>query len=103
LAVVVLITPLHDQPIKTPPSSTDRLIDATALLMVLGGIGLFAFARSALTGIGNGTRKMPEGISAVAVTQFHVAQSSIALWIVGLGVIVGIAAAVRHRVKSRTV
>lgn len=68
--------------------------------MVLGGISLFAFARSALTGIGNGTRQIPEGTSAVTVTQFHVAQSSIALWIVGLGVMVGIAAAVRHRVKN---
>ena len=100
--VVLIATPL-DQPIKTPPTSTDRLIDATALLMVLGGIGLFAFARNALNGIGNGTRKMPDGISAVTVTQFHVAQSSIALWIVGLGVMVGIAAAVRHRVKNGTV
>ena len=68
--------------------------------MVLGGITLFAFARSALTGIGNGTRNVPEGISAVAVTQFHVAQSSIALWIVGLGVMVGVVAAVRHRVRK---
>lgn len=67
---------------------------------MLGGIGLFAFARNALTGIGNGTRAMPEGMSAVAVTQFHVAQSSIALWIVGVGVLIGAAAAVRHRVKS---
>ena len=71
--------------------------------MVLGGIGLFAFARRALTGIGNGTRQMPEGISAVTVTEFHVAQSSIALWIVGVGVMVGVVAAVRHRVKNDTV
>ena len=92
-----------NQPIKTPPSSTNRVIDATALLLVLGGIGLFAFARHALNGIGNGTRAMPEGISAVAVTQFHVAQSTFALWIVGLGVMVGIAAAVRHRVRKEPV
>ena len=70
------------------------------MLLVLGGIGLFAFARNALNGIGNGTRTMPEGISAVAVTQFHVAQSTFALWIVGLGVLIGAAAAVRHRVKG---
>ena len=82
---------------KTAPSATDRIIDAAALIMVLGGIVLFAFARQALNGIGNGTRDMPEGISAVTVTDFHVAQSRMGLWIVGLGVLVGIAAAVRHR------
>jgi hypothetical protein len=76
------------------------MIDATALLMVLGGIALFAFARQALTGIGAGTRDMPEGISAVAVTDFHVAQSRLGLWIVGLGVLVGVVAAVRHKLKS---
>ena len=85
--------------VKPAPSSTDRMIDVVALLMVLGGIALFAFARQALTGIGAGTRDMPSGISAVTVTDFHVAQSRLGLWIIGLGVLVGIVAAVRHRVK----
>jgi len=76
------------------------MIDATALLMVLGGIVLFAFARQALNAIGAGTRDMPQGISAVAVTDFHVAQSRLGLWIVGLGVLTGVVAAVRH--KRRT-
>lgn len=65
--------------------------------MVLGGIVLFAFARQALNGIGAGTRDMPAGISAVAVTDFHVAQSRLGLWVIGLGVLVGVVAAVRHR------
>lgn len=86
---------------KRAPSSVDRLIDATALLMVLGGIVLFAFARQALNAIGAGTREMPRGISAVAVTDFHVAQSRLGLWIVGLGVLVGIVAAVRHRYRTK--
>jgi hypothetical protein len=84
---------------KPAPSSADRVLDATALLMVLGGIGLFAFARNALTGIGGETRAMPEGISAVAVTDFHVAQSKMGLFIVTLGVMVGVIAAVRHRIR----
>lgn len=83
--------------VKPAPSSANRVLDATALLMVLGGISLFAFARNALTGIGTGTRAMPEGISAVTVTDFHVAQSTMGLWTIGLGVMVGIVAAVRHR------
>jgi hypothetical protein len=86
--------------VKTAPSPADRVLDAAALLMVLGGITLFAFARNALTGIGSGTRAMPEGISAVTVTDFHVAQSKMGLWVVGFGVMVGIVAAVRHRLRK---
>jgi hypothetical protein len=85
---------------KPAPSSADRMMDAAALLMVLGGISLFAFARQALTGIGAGTREMPSGISAVAVTDFHVAQSRMGLFVVALGVLVGAAAAVRHRLRK---
>ena len=85
---------------KPAPSSADRVLDATALLMVLGGIALFAFARNALTGIGGGTRAMPAGISAVSVTDFHVAQSKMGLFIVTLGVMVGVVAAVRHRIRK---
>jgi hypothetical protein len=76
------------------------MIDAAALFMVLGGIALFALARQALNGIGAGTREMPQGISAVAVTDFHVAQSRMGLFIVGLGMLVGVVAAVRHRLNA---
>lgn len=81
---------------KRAPSTVDRLIDATSLLMVLGGTALFAFARQTLRAIGAEAHEMPSGISAVAVTDFHVAQSRLGLWIVGLGVAVGAVAAVRH-------
>lgn len=82
------------------PRRIDRLADAAALVLVLGGIGLFAYARHALSGIGDGTRAMPSGLSAVAVTDFHVAQSRLGLWIVVLGVLVGIAAAARHKLRT---
>lgn len=85
---------------KTAPSPTDRMIDAAALFMVLGGISLFAFARHALTGIGAGTRPTAEGMSAVAVADFHVAQSKMGLFVVVVGILVGIVAAVRHRVRK---
>jgi hypothetical protein len=84
---------------KTAPNFADRAIDAAALIMVLGGIGMFAIARNALTGIGDGTRAMRPGISAVAVADFHVAQSKMGLWIVSLGVLVGVVAAIRHRLR----
>ena len=87
----------HD--VKPAPTSANRVLDATALLMVLGGIALFAFARNALNGIGGGTRTMPEGVSAVVVTDFHVAQSKMGLFVVMLGVMVGVIAAVRHKLR----
>lgn len=81
------------------PRPADRVTDAVALLLVLGGIGLFAWARYALTEIASGTRAIPKGVSAVAVTDFHVAQSTMGLWIVGIGVAVGVVAALRHRLR----
>jgi hypothetical protein len=84
---------------KRAPVFADRLIDSAALLMLLGGVALFAFARQALTGIANGTRATPIGMSAVAVADFHVAQSKMGLWLIALGVMVGIAAAVRHKLR----
>jgi hypothetical protein len=88
---------------KTAPNSADRFVDAIALLMVLGGVAMFAFARTALTGIGNGTRVAPPGTSAVALADFHVAQSKMGLWVVGVGVLVGVVAAVRHRLNQTKV
>lgn len=85
---------------KSTPAAADRIVDATALLMLLGGIGIFAFARSALTGIAEGTRAIPQGMSAVAVTDFHVAQSKMGIWLIGVGVLVGIYAAVRHKLRK---
>lgn len=82
------------------PTSADRIIDAAALLLVAGGVGLFLFARQSLTAIGDGTRDMPKGVSAVAVADFHVAQSKMGLWIVAVGVLVGVVAAVRHRLRA---
>ena len=85
---------------KTAPNSADRFIDAIALLMVLGGTAMFFFARSALTGIGEGTRLAPPGTSAVAYADFQVAQSKLGIWVIGVGVLVGIVAAVRHKLRG---
>lgn len=76
------------------------MIDAAALVIVVVGVGLFAFARSALTGIANGTRTAPEGMSAVTIADLHVLQSTMGLWITGLGLFVGLVAFVRHRLLA---
>ena len=85
---------------KNAPSRIDRIVDAAALLLVLGGIALFAFARSRLSGIGAETDLLPRDGTAVALTDFHVAQSRMGLFVIALGVLLGIAAAVRHRLRT---
>jgi hypothetical protein len=85
---------------KAAPARIDRIIDAFAVLLVLGGVGLFAYARSALTGIGNETSLLPTNGTAVDLADYYVAQSRMGLFVVGLGVLVGVAAAVRHKLKA---
>jgi hypothetical protein len=87
-------------PMKTEPVLADRIVDATALLFLVSGVGLFAFARNALTGLANDTRYVPEGMSAVAVTDMHVGQSKLGLILLAIGILVGIAAAVRHKLRK---
>lgn len=81
------------------PRTTDRILDFVALAVVAGGIGTFALARRALNSIGEGTYVMPPGVSAVAQTDIHVAQSRLGLVIVLVGALLGVAAAVRHRIR----
>jgi len=85
---------------KRAPSRFDRITDVAAILLVLGGMALFAFARSRLSGIGAETDALPRDGTAVALTDFHVAQSRMGLFIVVLGVLLGVVAAVRHRLKA---
>ena len=85
---------------KTAPNSADRFVDAIAVFTVLAGLTRFAFARHALTSIGNGTRVASPGTSNVALADLHVAQSKLGLWIVGVGILIGVVAAVRHRLRA---
>lgn len=79
----------------------DRIWDTAAVVLIAVGVALFAFARRALLSLAAGTYEMPEGMSYVARTDFHVTQSRIALWLIAVGVIVGAAAALRHRMRTR--
>jgi hypothetical protein len=81
------------------PRTTDRILDAIALFVLLGGLATFFLARSALTSVGEGTYTIPQGVSAVAQTDLLVAQSRLGLVIVVVGVLLGVAAAVRHKLR----
>lgn len=82
------------------PRLSDRIWDAAALALVIGGVAVFAAARRALTSIGEGTYVMPPGVSAVAQADLHVAHSRLGIFIVCLGVVTGILAAARHRWRA---
>lgn len=86
----------------TPPREvhfTDRLWDAAAVLVAGSGVVLFAVARRALRALGEGTYDVPAGVSAVSRVDFHAAQSRFAIWLVAIGVLFGLVAALRHRMR----
>jgi hypothetical protein len=79
---------------------TDRLWDAAAVLVAGSGVVLFAVARGALSALGEGTYDMPAGVTAVSRADFHATQSRFALWLVAVGVLFGLVAAIRHRMRK---
>lgn len=79
---------------------SERLWDAVAALFVAGGAGLFFFARHALNALANGTYSVPNGVTYVSRTDLHVAQTRLAIWMVGTGMAFGILAAIRHRLRK---
>lgn len=76
---------------------SDRMWDAAATLLVSAGVGLFFFARRSLADLGDGVYAVPQGATWVSRADLHVAQSRLALWVIAIGVLLGIVAAVRHR------
>ena len=83
-------------------STADRLWDALAGLFLLSGITLFMLARNGLASIAAGTHVLPPGVpSFVQRADYFSAQSSLGLTMIGIGVAVGIMAAVRHALRRR--
>ena len=83
--------------------SSDRLWDALAMLMILAGTTLFLLARSGLAATSDGKQPPPAGFTTwVQRADYYSAQSSLGLAIIGVGVAVGIWAAVRHMMRRRT-
>ena len=82
--------------------AAERLWDALAMLLIVAGTTLFLMARNGLASIANGTSTLPTGVrSYVQRADYFSAQSSLGLGLVGVGVAVGLAAAVRHAVRRR--
>lgn len=79
-----------------PVRGIERLWDATALILVMAGVSLFAMARNALTSIANGSYALPEGSSWVAQTDFHVVQSRAGLALAAAGMAIGLVAGLMH-------
>lgn len=84
-----------------PVRGIERLWDATALILVMAGVSLFAMARSALTSIASGTYSLPQGTTWVEQADFHVLQSQAGLALAGAGLVTGLVAAVLHWRRGR--
>ena len=82
--------------------STDRLWDALAMQMIVAGTTLFLLARNGLASLANGTETLPAGVTSyVQRADYFSAQSSLGLLMIGAGVAVGLAAAIRHALRRR--
>jgi len=80
---------------------SDRLLDMAALALVVGGVALFTFARRALSALAGGTFEIADGAAQVVRTDLHVAQTRLAMWLIVIGVVIAIMAAIRHRLRRR--
>ena len=82
--------------------ASDRLWDALAMLLVIAGTTLFLMARNGLASLATGKSTLPTGVrSYVQRADYFSAQSSLGLTLIGVGVAVGVAAAIRHALRRR--
>ena len=82
--------------------AADRLWDALAMLLILSGTTLFLLARSGLTSLANGNHELPPGVTShVQRADYFSAQSSLGLVMIGIGVAIGLGAAIRHAMRRR--
>jgi X-X-X-Leu-X-X-Gly heptad repeat protein len=72
------------------------------MLMIVAGTTLVLLARNGLASLANGTQTLPAGVTSyVQRADYFSAQSSLGLLMIGVGVVVGIAAAIRHAIRRR--
>ena len=80
---------------------SERLWDATALIVLMAGVSLFVMARSALLSIAAGTYSLPGNTTWVAQADFHVRQSQAGLALTVVGLAIGMVAAWMHWRRGR--
>lgn len=80
----------------------ERLWDALAGLFIVAGTTLFLLARNGLASLASGSGKLPPGVSSyVQRADYFSAQSSLGLGLIGIGIVVGLAASIRHAMRRR--
>jgi hypothetical protein len=80
----------------------DRLFDIAALALLAGGVLLFAIGRQSLTRLADARYEAPPaGVSWVSRTDLHVSQTRWGAWLAGAGLILSVAAALRHGSRRR--
>ncbi|MBV6522651.1 MAG: hypothetical protein MNPFHGCM_02799 [Gemmatimonadaceae bacterium] len=95
--------PAHASPSVTVVRFQERLADAVAGILLLGGAGIFLFARQALTALANGTYTTAGGVTLVSRADLHSAQSRLGLWLAATGLAIAIASAMSHaRTRRRS-
>jgi hypothetical protein len=101
-AHIELVQPRGPHGAASVVHSADRLWDALSMLMIVAGTTLFLLARNGLASLANGTQTLPAGVTShVQRADYFSAQSSLGLLMIGVGVAVGIAAAIRHAIRRR--
>ena len=81
--------------------ASDRAWDLLALLLLSGGLLLFAVGRASLSSLAGGTYKEPVGVSWVSRAEHHDSQTRWGTWLIAAGVMVGTVAAGRHALNRR--
>lgn len=86
-----------------PVRPRDRLLNMVAGVCIVSGTALFFLARRTLSTIASGGMSIPagSGMTHVAFTDSVVLRSRVGLWLVVVGTILAVAAAISHRFARR--
>jgi hypothetical protein len=99
VAFATRITPTVSHPVR----SRDRLLNAIAAACIVAGAVLFLLARRTLSQIATGALTLPaaSGMTWVQFTDAVVLRSRIGIWLVVVGAILAVAAAISHLFQKR--
>lgn len=80
---------------------SDRVFDAAAVLLLVIGVSFFAVGRSSLTRLAAEEFERQDGVSMVAIAERYDGQTKLGLWLIGTGLVAGVVAASRYRLRPR--